>query len=373
MPVRAVLLAVVLCGRGGGAGAGGAEGDLGPEHAARRRARRSRSTRTLASTCSSSSSSGAGSRTAGPRTRATPPTRPMPGRRRWTSPTRARARTTSSSRCSCAGRPPGPTAARTANWAPDKLRDYADFLVAAARRYKRVRLWMIWGEPSRAAPVLAAAAQLARGPAPVRAAAGPRLRRAQEGAPHEHGDRRHDLPRPATSCAREFMRWMRLPNGKPPRLDWFGHNPFTARRPTLRKRPIAPGVRDMSDVDTYIKEIRRHWKPRHIKPKLWLSEFCVASDRPNRAFYVPRDPRGAGGLAHAGVPDRPPPPLHRRLRVVEPPRRRGRRRASPAACWTATACRSPPTSPTSARADGRRARACPPSPDRVRAVVAARR
>ena len=31
--------------------------------------------------------------------------------------------------------------------------------------------------------------------------------------------------------ASKFVRWMRLPNGKPPRLDWFGHNPFSVRSP----------------------------------------------------------------------------------------------------------------------------------------------
>ena len=55
------------------------------------------------------------------------------------------------------GRPPdhrraraGPTAASPANWAPHNPQDYANFAIAAARRYPSVHLWMIWGEPSRA-------------------------------------------------------------------------------------------------------------------------------------------------------------------------------------------------------------------------------
>ena len=188
------------------------------------------------------------------------------------------------------GTPAWANGGKTSNWAPDNLGDYADFLVAAARRYKRVRLWMIWGEPSRAAQF---------SPLPPNSPEGPRLyarlldraygvlkkvRRKNKvigGMTFHAGD----------IVARDFMRWMRLPNGKPPRLDWFGHNPFTARRPDLRKPTYFPGLRDMSDLDTYIKEIRRHWKPRHIKPKLWLSEFCVASDRPNSdfAFHVTRE------------------------------------------------------------------------------------
>jgi hypothetical protein len=34
-----------------------------------------------------------------------------------------------------------------------------------------------------------------------------------------------------------FIRAMRLPNGRRPRMDLYGHNPFTARSPNLRKQP----------------------------------------------------------------------------------------------------------------------------------------
>src|SRR5436190_2908981 len=32
-------------------------------------------------------------------------------------------------------------------WAPHRLSDYANFAIAASRRYPSVHLWMIWGEP----------------------------------------------------------------------------------------------------------------------------------------------------------------------------------------------------------------------------------
>src|SRR4029079_4446729 len=44
------------------------------------------------------------------------------------------------------GTPAWANGGKTDNWVPNDLGDYADFLVAAARRYKRVRPWMIWGE-----------------------------------------------------------------------------------------------------------------------------------------------------------------------------------------------------------------------------------
>ena len=179
---------------------------------------------------------------------------------------------------------------RPENWVPLNPRAYADFLVAAAKRYERVKYWMIWGEPNRAAQFE---------PLPPNSRVGPRayarlldraygslkrLRRSNKiigGMSLHFGD---VLPA-------DWVRWMRLPNGKPPRLDMYGHNPFTSRPPALSGTPTLPGQRDMSDVDTLKREVRRHWRPRHRKPKLWLSEFCVASDRANYAFgfHVTRD------------------------------------------------------------------------------------
>src|SRR5439155_7933064 len=37
---------------------------------------------------------------------------------------------------------------RTQNWAPKHAGDYGNFLAAASRHYRRVRRWMIWGEPN---------------------------------------------------------------------------------------------------------------------------------------------------------------------------------------------------------------------------------
>jgi hypothetical protein len=83
---------------------------------------------------------------------------------------------------------------------------------------------------------------------------------------------------------------MRLPNGKPPRLDWFGHNPFSIRFPDLSQDVYYRGVRDFSDVDTYMREIRRIYRGIGRKPRLWLSEFTVQSDRESGAlrFFVSR-------------------------------------------------------------------------------------
>jgi hypothetical protein len=82
----------------------------------------------------------------------------------------------------------------------------------------------------------------------------------------------------------KFLGWMRLPNGRPPRLDWFGHNPFSRRFPDLRPGLYNPDVRDFDDLDTLAREVRRTYKPLHRKPRLWVSEFTVGSAKRSGAF-----------------------------------------------------------------------------------------
>jgi hypothetical protein len=169
--------------------------------------------------------------------------------------------------------------------APDDPGDYANFLVAAARRYPDVRLWMIWGEPtqsdrwqpkvndSRQAGARAYAVLLDRAYAALK----------QQSADNKViGGMTWTLG--GTVLPTDWVRWMRLPNGRPPRLDWFGHNPFTTRFPNLRRPVYHKGLRDFSDIDTYVKEVRRAYRRTGRRPRLWLSEFTVSSDRDNKAF-----------------------------------------------------------------------------------------
>jgi len=187
------------------------------------------------------------------------------------------------------GSPPWANGGRGPEWAPSN-RAYANFLTAASRRFRSVRRWMIWGEVNRAAVFQ---------PLPPNSRVGPRryatlLRSAYRalkrrsaknivigGMTFTFGD----------VMPRDFLRFMRLPNGKPPPLDWYGHNPFSRRFPNLRLRGYAgyPSARDVSDIDTFAKEIHRTYRRKYSRfrrrgPRLWLSEFTVSSDQPNRAF-----------------------------------------------------------------------------------------
>lgn len=165
---------------------------------------------------------------------------------------------------------------------PDRDADYADFLIAAARRYRRVREWMVWGEPTRAGNFL---------PMPRNKPTGPRryaklLDRAYVAL---KGVRRSNKVIGGNTWTLgevtppTFVRFLRLPNGKPPRMDYWGHNPYATRFPDIRLRTYYRGLRDISDIDTLHREIARAYRGRRT-PKFWLSEFAVASDRASRGF-----------------------------------------------------------------------------------------
>ncbi|MHB8656865.1 MAG: hypothetical protein ACYC91_02770 [Solirubrobacteraceae bacterium] len=165
-------------------------------------------------------------------------------------------------------------------WAPDRASDYAKFLIAASRRYPGVHYWMIWGEPNRNPNFYPMPAGSPTGPrryAILLDAAYHALKSVTQSNIVIGGDTMTygDVHPP------DFIRWMRLPNGRPPALDYFGHNPYSDRFPRLADRPYHAGVRDLSDIDTLEAQLRGTY---HRTVKLWISEYSISSDRPNRAF-----------------------------------------------------------------------------------------
>lgn len=179
--------------------------------------------------------------------------------------------------------PPWANGGRAPQWAP-RPRAFANFATAAARRYPSVRFWMVWGEPSR---------QPNFRPLPPDSATGPRiysrildraygaLKRVRRrnvvigGNTFTSGDVR----------PRRFIKSMRLPNGRPPRLDLYGHNPFTTRPPALRNPYVGYGFADFSDLDTLATWVDHYLGRRGRRPiKLFISEFTAPTDHPNRTF-----------------------------------------------------------------------------------------
>ena len=165
-------------------------------------------------------------------------------------------------------------------WAPNDPDDLADFLTAATRRYPAVRRWMIWGEPNRADRFQPNRAGSPVGPRAYATLLDPAY------AALKRASRRNvvigaNTWTSGTVKPADFLRWMRLPNGRPPRLDWLGHNPFPFRFPNLAAKPLAGGFRDISDLDTISRDARLSYGRRI---PLWLSEYTIQSDRGSAVF-----------------------------------------------------------------------------------------
>jgi len=179
-----------------------------------------------------------------------------------------------------ANTPPWANGNRAPIQAPPNPQDYADFLTAAARRYPAVRRWMIWGEPNRDDRF---APNAENDPAGPRAYA--LLLDAAYAALKAHSPNNKVIGAntwtSGTVKPPDFLRWMRLPSGDPPRLDWFGHNPFPYRSPKLAEAPLPGGFRDISDTNTLSSEVRRTY--RRQMP-LWLSEYTIQSDHGSIVF-----------------------------------------------------------------------------------------
>ena len=177
------------------------------------------------------------------------------------------------------------------HWAtpPEDAADFGAFVTAAARRYPQVRHWMIWGEPLRNVnwPPFD---QFETNQGRLRVAeAYAGLLDSAYGALKAESKQNIVIGGNSFTTAREpvywapltvyeFMRKLRLPNGKPPRMDAWGHNPFTGRIPKLSDPPgQSPG--DYSDLDRLLKKVKRYVGKPLRKPKLpvFISEFCVMS------------------------------------------------------------------------------------------------
>ena len=173
---------------------------------------------------------------------------------------------------------------RAWNYPPTHVGALAQFLTAASHRYPSVHLWMIWGEPDRRANF----ALVRRVPSRVRT-----LTPAEARAPHvyaqmldasyaalKHVSARNlviggDTYTWGNIPVRLWIQNLRLPNGRPPRMDLYGHNPFSYRDPNLANPPSPYGAFDFSDLARLSRLVNSNLATRGHPIKLFLSEWTI--------------------------------------------------------------------------------------------------
>jgi hypothetical protein len=183
---------------------------------------------------------------------------------------------------------------RDPRWAPRKPGDFADFVYAASARYPSVRHWMIWGEPTRAFNFMPLIHETRDRPLTRRMQKAPhlyaRILDAAYGALKSRSRRNIVIGGNSFTTgdisSLNWIRNLRLPNGKPPRLDLYGHNPFSNRRPLMNRPPLGHGFADFSDLDLLARWVDR-WlaRPRgKARINLFLSELFWPTDHANHEF-----------------------------------------------------------------------------------------
>lgn len=168
---------------------------------------------------------------------------------------------------------------RPDDWAPLHPSDFAAFATAAARHYPTVHLWQIWGEPSRLTfqPI-------------VRAKPYHRLDSAQQAAPHRYALLLNDAYGALKAVSRanlviggstytygyiDTQQWianLKLPNGRPPRMDMYAHNPFSYTPPSFTAGASPFGEVQFSDLPRLAGWVNRYLGRRI---PLFLSEWTI--------------------------------------------------------------------------------------------------
>jgi hypothetical protein len=197
--------------------------------------------------------------------------------------------------------PPWANGGRDQRWAPNDPQDFAAFTTAVARRYPAVRHWMIWSEPTKASNWQ-----------PLTPDQGRSLRGKGLEGPHRYAQlldasyvalkavSRRNLViggntfTIGTVAPLRWVRALKLPGGRRPRMDLWGHNPFSARVPNLKAPPLGSGNADFSDLDELARALDRAFakaplrKERHLK--LFLSEYTLPTGHENWElnYYVTR-------------------------------------------------------------------------------------
>ena len=185
---------------------------------------------------------------------------------------------------SVAGTPTWANGGGAWNEAPRDPADYGAFMAAASRHWPAVHRWLIWGEPSRKANFSPTGRAGAERYARLLDSSYAQLKKVSRrnlvigGNSYTIGD-----VRPL-----DWIRMLRLPGGKRPRMDYYGHNPFTGRTPRLSQPPLGHGYADFGDLDTLAQTIDRYLgrRPDGKRIPIFISELCFPTDHANWEFNI---------------------------------------------------------------------------------------
>jgi len=183
------------------------------------------------------------------------------------------------------GTPPWANGNKGARFAADNLQDWTNFVTALTKKYPGVNLWMVWGEPNR---------QPNFGPFKASNSAKGPLNKAQQVAPRTYAqllDSAYEALKAAspsnqviggntyTSAGKgdinpyAWIRYLKLPNGSRPRMDYWGHNPYGFHIPNLKDPPSPKGSVAFGDLRRLVKALDKSFRGQRLK--LYLAEWGV--------------------------------------------------------------------------------------------------
>ncbi len=190
---------------------------------------------------------------------------------------------------------------RDHTWVPKNPADYGNFMAAAVARYPQVRRWIVFGEPSHSWNFQPQGNKGRRAPrlyAQLLDAAYRSMHAVRKDVVVIGGNVHPSGFNDANTTAPDaFVRNMVLPNGRRPRMDMFGINPFT-ERPLDMALPHREGRVDFNDLDWLVRQLDRYWPRRRLQ--LFIEEFSWNTEHGAAGWlYVVSRKKQAAKMARA--------------------------------------------------------------------------
>ena len=175
-------------------------------------------------------------------------------------------------------------------WAPRSASTFVQFAQAAAKKYPSVHLWMVWGEPTKEGNFM-----------PLQQAnPGARLNKGQKAMDRLYAEmvdgtygalkKLNKANQIIGGCTYttgviDPLQWienMRLPNGKPPRMSMYAHNPFSYQSPQFGQSPSPFDEVQFSDLPELARWVDKYL---HKGLPLFLSEWTIPTAQDDTFNY----------------------------------------------------------------------------------------